>query len=234
MDDVLKLKDQQVKKDYGYVATRKADSVYDIDNIEYEIVLEGDEEISDDRWNKIVDKIKVYNMDGSDATITNWTQYIVFVFRATRYNNATEIEVEYIKDGVFSPPKKKDEEEKKEEEVKEIVLKAEKVSSENNKYKLYFHIPENKGTIQILNFKINIKDNIQSFDLPENIYIMTDEKEELVTEGEKDFLVNKKYETKFTIGNITTDNDIKNIIGDNNSLYYVENGRAVVQNVLFK
>ena len=84
------------------------------------------------------------------------------------------------------------------------------------------------------NFKINIQDNIQSFDLPEDVYEKSEKKKQLITVGEKDFLVKEKYEKKFTIGNITTDKDIKNIIGDNNSLYYVKNGRSVVQNVLFK
>ena len=95
-----------------YLKSKNYESLIEIlksNDIEYEIVLNGEGEISDDKWNSIVNQIKVYKMDGSEATITNWTQYIVFVFRATRDNGATtEIEVKYIEDGVFSPPKKEE------------------------------------------------------------------------------------------------------------------------------
>ena len=250
MDDFLKLKDGQGEKYYGYVATRKADSVYDIDNIEYEIVLEGEGVISNGNWDKIVGDIKVYDMKGVKTTITNWTQYIVFVFRATRDSGATEIKVNYINDGVFSPQKKEEKEkekekkeeeekEKREEEVREIVLKAEPVSGQDNKYKLFFKFPTSYKNDLLIRFRIFFKKDVDDFDIT-NTYALypgfgygTDAK----SEGNKDFLFQRNLENdthrigQITIGNNTT---ISDYIGESTIETMKDKKRHKHENIKFQ
>lgn len=245
MGEFLTLGENQGKKDYGYVAKIKnGGSVYDIVNIEYEIVLEGDEEISDGNWDKIVGDIVVYDMkdvynDNREPTTLDssfdWTNYIVFVFRATRDNGATtEIEVKYIEDGVFSPPKK---EEKKDDEVTEIVLKAEKVSGDDNKYNLFFKFPTKNNIDKISNFDIKFNKAVEDFEV-ENHYIQAPYGQNKIIADNKIFLFNKKLEgIVHNIGTVSIKNDTK--IGD--YIGYIKistldsnSNRTIHKNILFQ
>ena len=210
MGEFLTLGDKQVKKDYGYVAKiENGRGEYGYGNIEYEIVLEDEGEISNANWNNIVGDIVVYDMKGVKTNITDWTQYIVFVFRATRDSGVTEIKVNYIENGVFSP-QKKEEEKKEKEEVTEIVLKAEKVSGQDNKYSLFFSLP--KGTY-LQGFSFKIEDAIDNV-IP-NKLIKPDYPTYEKFDRRKVYNVGKTInENIFDVFSFTIEGDIKNLFTD--------------------
>lgn len=238
MGEFLTLKDGPGQKDYGYVAKiENGRGEYGYGDIEYEIVLNGEGVISNGNWNNIVGDIKVYNMKEVDddnrkplKSSFNWKDYIVFVFRATRKTGDTEIEVEYVDKGVFSPPDKKEEEEKKEEkkeeEVTEIVLKAEKVDGDDNKYKLFFKFPNNIDIDDIESFTIHRVSDIDSFYTQDNLY----ENKYIPLKGKNNlqFLVKldhgKIKGNTFDIGVIsTTNNNINEIFGNKSGIIYYDN-----------
>ena len=205
MGDFLTLKDDPGQKDYGYVAKiENGGGEYQYGDIEYEIVLKGEGVISNGNWNNIVGDIVVYDMkevyNDNRQQITldsnfDWTKYIVFVFRATKQSD--EIEVKYIDQDVFSPPKKekkeedkKKEKEKKEEDVKDIVLKAEPVSGQDNKYNLFFKFPNDGKHHSMRALLIKFNQDVQDFNvINEDVYEKKPKGNAKNKAGDKIFLI---------------------------------------------